>query len=391
MAAENRTLSGSDESAQAALDYLAKDVTQLWEDAKPLWKRWTTDPNVRGDDYAKKLKGQGLRHKVVKEVDGGNGAMCRVDFVQNNAVGRADQGANFLNAGNAQTQTLTHAYFPGRLYQAWMGVGFQDRIEIQGGPAAMYDYVAGKVENNIYALSENLADALWGYGYVTDAVAGSTQVRSLDGLMGAVATSNVVGMDTAADRYYGGINRITAANADWRGNTVTISAPLQISDVIDLTLRCDDGNDRITLYACGRVVYGILCNMTEAKNRIINEADPVLAALGPIKLDGTPVMLDKTLDSSRLAGTTGSFFVSSVAGTAVLGELGDWTAEALYAINENYFNLFVWKGAHKNGAPLTMPVLDSTTNLNRVYRAVYHCALAGWKPRRSGALINITT
>lgn len=392
MAAENRTVLGTDESMAAALDKAAKRVELLWDDAMVLYRRWVTDPNVRGNAMSEALRAQGVKQQVLKPIDGGTEYKQRLDMTLNTSAGRADQTANFLAAGNAVTQTISYALFPPRLFQGWIGVGFQDRLEIKGNPAGEYDYVAGKVKNNIFALAKQISEELYAYGGVSDAV-NAAVVPSMAGLLAAVATSNVVSMDTPADRYYGGINRITAANADWRGNTTTITGSLQPSDLIRLYLACQDANDSPTLGICGATVYGILWNFYEAKQRIMNNNDPTLGKAAPLSFDGMSILLDKTLDSTRLFNDTnsGNFFVSFTAVAATLTELTAWTRRALYMINENYFNLVVWNDSHKNGAPLMRPKLNSTTNLNDVYQAVWCGNLAGSKPKRSGALISITT
>ena len=383
----DRTLSISDDSLGAALQKMSQKVHTLWEYAHPLWKRWSMDPH---SDAGVPLKEQGVRRQVHKEIDGGNEYMQRVDYIKNNAAGRADQNASFLTASNQQTQTLSHARWIPRLFQGWIGVGFQDKLEIQGGPAGGYDYVKGKVENNIMSLSRHVAKALYATGYVVDAASTPATILNLQGLMLATDATNTL-MNVAADGYYGGINRITAGNEDWRGNRVTFAGPAQPSDIQNLYTQAQDGTDSPTLIVCGRSTYNIFWNMYEAKQRVLNNIDPTLGKSSPLSFDGVSIMLDKTLDDADLALSTGKWYNASD-GSVVVPGLTTFTAQGMYFLNENYIEWVTWKGGSgKGGSALMLPEMNSTTNLNKVYRTVLLAALAVGKPNRQAVGVAISS
>lgn len=383
MAAENRTLSATDETNVASVDALGKDVPVLWERANPLWKRWAMDPNAK-EGIA--LAERGVRQKVHKEIEGGDAYRIRTDLTQSATAGRAVQSTQFARA---YTQTLMPAYWEPKLFQSWMNVGFQDRLEIQGGPAANYDFVAGKIKNAVMSLSRILGENIYATGYTTAIGSVNTPVLTLQGLMLACNNTNIV-MFSAADGYYAGINRITAANADWCGNNTTITAPLQPSDIQSMYMKAQDGADAPTLMICGATVYGILWNFYEAKQRILGNDDPTLGKNAPLSFDGCSVMLDKTLDGQNLASATAAPFLVSATGTT-LAEIPELTSQALYFLNENYINLVTWRGgAAKGGSPVIMGKLDSTTDLGIIGRAAWLGCLAVEQPKRQGILNSIT-
>ena len=391
MAAENRTLSGTDEVAQAAVDAFAETVPVIWETMHPLWKRWSTDPNVMGEPSGALLK-QGVRSKVHETTSGGDDYRWVVDFLQNNAVGRADQGTNFLTGSLLATQTLMHAHWAPRLYQGWKGVGFTDMLQIKGNNAATFKYVESKTKNNIASVSRQLALSIYGFGFLTDAVGGATALPALQGLALACSSTNSAlrgAADSITEGYYGGINRITAANADWRGNMTTISAPLQPSNVLNSYMDAQDGNDSPTLFVSGSDVYGIAWNWYEGKQRVLNNNDPTLGKAAPLSFDGVSWLRDKTLDLGSMSSNTLGTFMVSPTGTTIV-EIPQYFSGALYMLNENYIRLVTWEGgAGKGGSPLMLPELRATSNLNKVYQAVWFGALACGHPKRQAILVSI--
>lgn len=391
MAADNRTISGTDEVAQAAVDAFNETLPVLWETMHPLWKRWSLDPNVMGEPNGSLLK-QGVRTKVHEEVDGGDDYRWVTDFSINNAVGLAAQTANFLSAGNAVTQTLMHAHWAPALFQGWKGVGFTDMLQIRGDATLKFNYVTQRAESNTRALSRILAQAIYGIGYLTSPVA-ATAAASLQGLAAACYFSNSIldASTSVSDGHYGGIDRIAAANADWRGNTATMTTPLQPSHILTQLMAAQDGEDSPTLLVCGSGPYGIMWNWYEAKQRVLNNNDPTLGKAAPLSFDNISILRDKTLDLTAFNTNASGIFMTSATGST-LTEIPSFFGQALYGLNENYFRLVTWKGgASKGGAPKVLPELKSTTNLNVVFPAVWYGTLACGHPKRQFMIISITT
>lgn len=393
MAAPDRTLTGTDEVAQAAVDAFCSEVPTIWETMHPLWKRWSLDPNVMGEPNGALLK-QGVRTKVHEEVEGADDYRVVVDFLRNTSAGRADQLVSHLTGSLLATNTLMHAHWPPRLYQAWRGVGFQDNLQIQGG-AAQFNYITQKGMGNIQSLSRQLALSIYGFGFLTGV--DGTAREALQGLALACNATNSAllgsGGATAGEGWYGQINRIDAANADWCGSRTTISAPLQPSNVLNSYMAAQDGNDSPTLMVCGSPVYGIMWNWYEAKQRVLNNNDPTLGRAAPLSFDGVSILRDKTLDLAQLGGSGGGIgtgiFMSSATG-ATIAEIPTYFSGGLYILNENYIKLVTWKGgAGKGGAPLMLPVLRSTSNLNKVLQAVWLGTLACIHPKRQAMLVSI--
>lgn len=389
MAADNRTLSATDEVAQAAVDAFCAEVPTLWETMHPLWKRWSTDPNVMGEPNGALLK-QGVRRKVHETVDGGDDYRAVLDFVRNNGAFRADQDTSMLTVGTGITQTLEHAHWAPRLYQGWKGIGFTDNLQIAGDNAAKFNYITQKGMNNMQSLSRWLSLSLYGFGFLTP-TGGASALPALQGLALACCVSNSAlgaGTDSLTEGHYGGIDRIAAANIDWRGNQTTLSVPLQPSHVLTQYMNAQDGNDSPTLMVCGSAVYGIMWNWYEAKQRVLNNNDPTLGKAAPLSFDGVSILRDKTLDLMSTTGSGGVFMVSATGAT--IAEIGTYFTGGLYILNENYIRLVTWKdGASKGGAPLMLPNLRSTTNLNKILQAVWFGTLACIHPKRQAIIVSI--
>jgi len=287
----DRTLSATNEIGQLAFDAVATEVPHLWVQAHPLYERWATG----------KKMGSGVRTKVWKTQTGGDTYRSRVNYARVSTVGRLNQATTITPT---IVQRYSHANWPFYMNRGWIALGKQDELQIAGDPAKMFKYVQDETKVLTQSLAENRARAMYGYGYVHNAAQTvGALVIDWQGLALAVRRTNAT-MSTAADGYYGLIDRTDADAADWLAVEYTLTAPLQISDIQTALTSVTEGNDAPTIGICGSTVYNILWNFAEAKQRLINTADPNLGFAAPLSYSGIPILMDKTMDSSVFTDPT---------------------------------------------------------------------------------------